>query len=99
MTTEEIRLIGMALSPILILLFAFEMTNLDDVYGHGLATEKQMSCRVIWYVLKLPGTLLLPLAFAWYGLAALAALDAASIATIVREQKLIRNIQKEDNAI
>ena len=96
---EEIQFIGAACSPLLVLLFAFEMTSLQDCYNLGILSERDMSVRVAYYVFKLPIGVLLPIFLNVKGALALAALSVYSIISIIREQHAIneqRDIQKRE---
>ncbi len=91
---EEIQFIGAACSPLLVLLFAFEMTSLQDCYNLGILSERDMSVRVAYYVFKLPIGVLLPIFLNVKGALALAALSVCSIISIILEQRKI-NEQRE----
>lgn len=87
MGIDEIRMMGAALSPLSVFLFACEMSSMQDLYNKSLISDNGMSRRVLLYVLKLPVSIVLPVLAAWYGLAALALADAASVLNIFRERR------------
>lgn len=71
-----------ALSPLLIVLFAFEMSLVDELYGRGILDHDGMGKAVAYVALKLPGSLVLPLVTNGYGAVLVGVLDIISVAYI-----------------
>ena len=77
-----------AVSPLLIVLFAFEMCAIDEVAGHGtlepwLGNDAANKAR-FYAMTKLPASLVVPVIGGMAGLAAVAVLDAASVMLIIK---------------
>lgn len=98
MDPEEFRMLGAALSPLSIFLFACEMSSVEDLYNKKLITDGGMSRRVTYYVLKLPASIVLPAVFLWYGIAVIALADVISVLNIVREQKMFMKHWKKERS-
>ena len=72
-----------ALSPLLIVLFAFEMSLIDGLYNLGVLDHDAMGRAVAYVVLKLPCSLVLPFVTNGYGAILVGMLDAVSIGCII----------------
>lgn len=94
MCIDDVRMLGAAFSPLSILLFAFEMCSMQDMYGKALISERGADARIALYVLKLPLSVVLPALFAWYGLATAALASLASCVNIAMERKAFKTFMR-----
>lgn len=99
MLMTGLRCIGFGLCPLLVVLFACEMSNLEGMSRIGRISDEAAGRLVAFYVFKLPAGLLVPLA-GLPGILLMAVLQAASVIYIIRCQRIMSawragNIEKD----
>lgn len=75
------------LSPLLIVLFAFEMTALEVRLHDKRLSQKEENLRFAIYFFKLPGSLILPVVAGNVGGAVICVVNILSIIDLIREAK------------
>lgn len=75
--------LGFALSPLLVVLFAFEMSLVQELYNRYVLGYNGMGRAVAYVVLKLPASLVLPLVTCGYGAILIGLLDAVSAGYVI----------------
>lgn len=85
-----------AISPLLILLFAAEMCAIEDKLRYGLLPPVgdgmgRSDWAVVYTMLKLPASLVVPVFAGTAGAAAILALDAASVVDMFRAYRKMRS--------
>ena len=89
---DGIRMLGFALSPLMVLLFAAEMSSLD-ARGRKRG-DRRDSLLVAFYVFKLPLGILAPVASPFWGSALLLAADALSLCAVAARARAESRVMK-----
>lgn len=91
----DVHFLGAALSPLIVFFFACEMTSMTELYNVSLIPEASFNRRTVYFVFKLPASVLLPVFLEWTGVAIVAVLDIVSVLIIIRQERQLSRYHRD----